>query len=304
MGHAGHHHHEVEHASDGRLVAAVAVNVLLTVAQVIGGVVAGSLSLIADALHNLNDAASLGIALFARRVSRKPADENRTFGYGRAELIGALINLTTLIIVGLYLIYEAVWRAFEQEPIDGWMVVWIAGIALVVDLVTAGLTFSMSKGSLNIKAAFIHNLSDAAASLGVIVAGTLILLYEWYWADLVATAAISAYILWQGGTMMRSTIRILMDSVPEGIDIDEVVDAIRAIDLVEDTHHLHIRQLDESNRSLEAHVVIAKADIDQIEAIKSSIRDMLRERFEITHSTLEIETPQARDHDQQVIADH
>ena len=116
------HGHGHAHGGDKRLMGAVVVNVLLTVAQVVGGVLSGSLSLIADALHNLNDAAALGIALVARRISRRPADSKRTFGYRRAEVIGALINLTTLILVGLYLIYEAGSRYFNPQPIEGWIV--------------------------------------------------------------------------------------------------------------------------------------------------------------------------------------
>jgi len=115
-------------------VTAIGINLVLTAAQVIGGIAAGSLGLIADALHNFNDASSLGIALIARRISRKPADRFRTFGYRRAEIIGALINLTGLILVGFYLIYEAIFRFFEQQPVNGWLVLWVAGIAFLVDL--------------------------------------------------------------------------------------------------------------------------------------------------------------------------
>lgn len=167
----------------------------------------------------MNDAGSLGIALVARRIARRPADSRRTFGYRRAEVIGAFINLTTLIVVGLYLIYEAISQYFDPRSIDGWIIVWVAGIALVVDIVTAVLTLSLSKGNLNIRAAFVHNVSDALASLAVIVAGTLILLYGWNWTDLVATVLISAYVLYQGISMMRDTVRILMEGVPPDIRI-------------------------------------------------------------------------------------
>ncbi|MEO1942759.1 MAG: cation diffusion facilitator family transporter, partial [Candidatus Thioglobus sp.] len=122
-----HHHHAPE--SDRGLILAVGINFFLTFAQVIGGVISGSLSLIADALHNLSDAASLGIALFARKISRKPADEFKSFGYQRAEVIAALINLTLLIVVSLYLVYEAVWRIIEPQAVTGWIVVVVAGIA-------------------------------------------------------------------------------------------------------------------------------------------------------------------------------
>ncbi|MCB2141471.1 cation diffusion facilitator family transporter [bacterium] len=285
----GHHHHDTEGMSDSRLWWAVAINVILTVAQVIGGVIAGSLALVADALHNLNDAASLGIALVARKISRKPPDEVRTFGYQRAQIVGAIINLTTLILVGLYLIFEAFMRFFEQNPIDGWIVVWLAGLALVVDTVTAFLTYKMSKGSLNIKAAFIHNLSDAFASVGVMIAGTLIILYDWYWTDLVATLAISAYILWHGSVAMKQTVNILMQGVPEDLEPSEVASSIRNIDGVESLHHIHIWQIDEHHRSLEAHVVVNINSLVHLEEVKSRIKEHIAKVFNITHSTLEFE---------------
>ena len=284
------HDHGHAHGGDRRLVGAVFVNVLLTVAQVVGGVLSGSLSLVADALHNLNDAASLGIALVARRIARRPADNRRTFGYRRAEVIGALINLTTLIIVGLYLIYEAVSRYFDPRPIEGWVVVWVAGIALAVDIVTAVLTFRLSKGNLNIRAAFVHNVSDALASVAVIVAGTLIILYDWYWADLAATVLISIYVLYQGATMMRDTMRILLEGVPPDILLEDVTSALAALPGVRDVHHLHVWQLDENHRALEAHLVVQK-DLRDGAQLRRSAREVLMEQFRIGHSTLELELP-------------
>ena len=197
MGHDHSHHLDPHQTGDRRLVVAISVNVLLTGAQVVGGVISGSLSLVADALHNLNDAASLGIALVARRIARRPADKVRTFGYRKAEVIGALTNTTTLIIVGLYLVYEAVARFLQPEPIDGWIVVIVASFALVVDLATALMTFSMAKETLNITAAFVHNVADALGSLVVICVGILVLVFQWYIADLIATLLLAAYILIQ-----------------------------------------------------------------------------------------------------------
>ena len=159
MGH-GHSHGDPSEIGEKRLWWAVAANILLTLAQIIGGIVSGSLSLIADALHNFSDAASLLIALVAIRIGRKPPDQFKTFGYKRAETIAALINLTTLIIIGLYLCYEAIMRFITPEPIAGWTIVIVAAIALVVDIFTALLTYSQSKTSMNIKAAFLHNLTD------------------------------------------------------------------------------------------------------------------------------------------------
>ena len=282
----GHSHGE-EHMSDARLWWAVGVNMLLTVAQVVGGVVSGSLSLVADALHNFSDAASLGIALFARKIGRRPADKLMTFGYARAELIAALVNLTTLIIVGFYLIVEAVNRFLAPAPVEGWTVIVVAGFALVVDVVTAALVYTGSKNSLNIKAAFLHNVSDALASLGVIVAGTLILLYDLYVADLVMALIIAVYVLYQGFSLMPRTIKLLMGAVPEDVEFDSVVRSMKAISGVSDVHHVHIWSLSEHRRALEAHLVPAQQSPVAFEDVKQAIRAMLSERFSIEHATLE-----------------
>ncbi len=281
------HHHDAERLNDRRLIVAIAINMLLTLAQVIGGIISGSLALIADALHNFSDAASLLIAWVARRIGRQPPDRFKTFGYKRAEVIAALINLVTLVLVGLYLMYEAIWRVFEPQVIEGWLVIIVAGVALVIDIGTAILTYTMSKHSMNIRAAFLHNVSDALASVGVIVAGTLILLYDWYWSDTLLTMLISGYVLYQAATLLPKTIHILMEGVPEGISSKEVLNAMESVEGVSNVHHLHIWQLDEQKNALEAHVVIA--DFIETEQVKKALKAELEKRFSIIHSTLEFE---------------
>ncbi len=286
MGH-DHHHHDVDAMGDRRLGWAIAINMLLTLAQIVGGIVSGSLALIADALHNFSDAASLLIAWVARRIGRQPPDHFKTFGYKRAEVIAALINLVTLVIVGLYLIYEALWRMVEPQVIEGWTVVIVAGIALVIDIATALLTYSMSKNSMNIRAAFLHNVSDALASVGVILAGSLILLYNWYWSDTLLTLLIAGYVLYQAATMLPETIHILMQGTPEDISVDEVIRSMERVEGVRNVHHVHIWQLDEHENALEAHVVIN--DFMQTEQIKVALKAELEQQFSIVHSTLEFE---------------
>ncbi len=291
MPHSHHHNQLVPTQGKGirRLIWALLVNVLLTVVQIIGGVLSGSLALIADAVHNFSDAASLMIALIARQWATKPADENRTFGYKRAELIGAMINLTTLILIGLYLLFEAILRIFQPEPIAGWIVVIIAAIALIVDVITAALTYSLAKNSLNMRAAFLHNLADALSSVAVIIAGTLIILYQWYIVDTLCTFLIAGYVLYHGIVEIRSVIRILMQSTPADLDINDIVCKLKEIPLVQDAHHIHVWELDEHTRSLEAHVVITEPDPARIEVVKSQIKSCLTEEFHITHSTIEFE---------------
>ncbi|HEB86571.1 MAG TPA: cation transporter [Gammaproteobacteria bacterium] len=288
MGHDHHHHHhDIDIMDDRRLIWAIAINMLLTLAQIIGGIVSGSLALIADALHNFSDAASLLIAWVARRIGRQPPDYFKTFGFKRAEVIAALINLVILAIVGLYLIYEALWRVYEPQAIEGWMVIIVAGIALVIDVGTAVLTYRMSKNSLNIRAAFLHNVSDAMASLGVIIAGSLILLYQWYWTDTVLTLLIAGYVLYQASTLFPGTIHILMEGTPEDIAIEDVIHLMDQVAGVSNIHHVHLWQIDEHKNALEAHVIID--DFSQLESVKNVLKTTLKDEFSIVHSTLEFE---------------
>ncbi len=288
-----HHHHPGAEAGDKRVLWAVAVNLGLTIAQIVGGIIAGSLSLIADAIHNLSDAISLGIAFAARRIARRPSDEAMTFGYVRAEVVAALINYTTLIVIGVYLVYEAVFRFFEPEPVTGWLIVVIAGVALVVDLATALLTYALAKESMNIRAAFLHNVADALGSIGVIVAGTLIILFGWTIVDPIVTLLIAGYILWHAFAEIGGAIRLLMLGTPSDLDVEALVADLRAVEGVEDVHHVHVWAIDERASALEAHVVVAEEVGPKAEAVKARIKRLALDRFAIGHTTLELERPSA-----------
>tara|TARA_B100000768_G_C11279257_1_gene377609 strand:- start:1993 stop:2880 length:888 start_codon:yes stop_codon:yes gene_type:complete len=287
--HHHHHHHHSKDDSDRSLIVAVSINIVLTVFQIVGGIISGSLALIADALHNLSDAASLGIAIFARKISRKPADRSKTFGYKRAEVVAALINLTILVIISLYLLYEAIWRFFDPVSISGWVIVIVAGVALVIDMITALITLRLSKNNMNMKAAFLHNLSDALASLAVIVAGSLIILYQWFWVDTLLTLLLSLFILYQGLAMLPKTIHLLMEGAPEDIDFDAIKISLLSLEGVDDIHHVHVWSLDEETIALEAHVVANIDTFDEMESIKNIIKKKLSDEFNIKHSTLEFE---------------
>ncbi len=301
---SGHHHHHAEAASgDRRVLFAVAANMLLTVAQIVGGLFAGSLALIADALHNFSDAVSLGIAYAARRIARRPSDERMTFGYARAEVVAALINYTMLIVIGLYLIYEAVTRFLAPQHVQGWLMVAIAAVALVIDLATAVLTYAMSKQSMNIRAAFLHNVADALGSIGVIVAGVTIVFFGWWMVDPIVTVLIAGYILWQAFAEIGGSVRLLMQGAPQGLDVDALIAAIRRDGDVEDVHHVHAWMIDEHLNALEAHIVIADGLAGRADAIRARIKKLVRDEFGIDHSTLEIERASAccdRDHTQTI----
>ncbi|AYE87254.1 cation diffusion facilitator family transporter [Sulfitobacter sp. D7] len=276
-------------SGDRRVSVAIWANALLTVAQVVGGIFSGSLALIADALHNFSDMASLVIAFVARKIARRPADERMTFGYGRIEIVAALINYTTLILVGVYLIYEGAMRFIEPTEVAGWTVVILGCVALAVDSLTAWLTWSMQKGSVNIRALFLHNLSDALASVAVIIGGTLIILYDVTWVDPAITIAIALYILYLALTEIGKPIRTLMLGSPPDMDSRAVVRAMTEVDGVEDVHHVHLWQMQEHEAALDCHVVLTEAGWSRIEPVKAEIKERLSTEFSIMHSSFEFE---------------
>lgn len=286
---SGRHQHVDVDSGDRRVFLAIVVNVALTAAQIAGGILAGSLALIADAIHNLSDAVSLMIAFAARKIARRPSNASMTFGYARVEMVAALVNYTALIVIGIYLVYEAAWRFVEPQGVDGWLVVIIAGVALVVDTATALLTYALSKESVNVRAAFVHNVADALGSIAVIVAGTLILLFDWRLVDPLVTVLIAGYILWQSFVGIGPVIRMLMLGSPREIATEKVVATLAAVEGVASVHHAHFWQMEEHRNALDAHIVIEEGAWHRADTIKARAKAMLFEKFGIDHTTLEME---------------
>jgi cobalt-zinc-cadmium efflux system protein len=280
--------------SDARLLGAVILNQALTVGQVIAGVISGSVALFSDAAHNFNDANALLIAYAARRISGKRANRRYTFGYRRAETVGALINLTLLGVIGLYLVYEGMMRAISPQEVIGWLMGIAAAVALVIDLATAWLLWAMSGGSLNVRAAFVHNLVDALGSLAVLVGAGAVIWLDWYWIDPLLTLLIAAYILVQVARMLPQAARILMEGSPTGLDIDELAARLERLDGVENVHHVHVWELDEHHRALEAHLVTRIESVRDLETLRADVKSTLRDDFAINHSTLEFELAGSR----------
>ena len=278
-------------AGDRRVLWAVAANLGLTVVQIGAGVLSGSLAMIADAIHNLSDAMALVIALAARRIARRPADADMTFGYGRAEVVGAFVNLTVLVVLALYLAWEGAVRLVDPPEVTGWIVVVVAGVALAVDAVTAALVFAMSRDSVNIRAAFLHNVMDALGSVAVMASGALILLYDWWWIDPAVTLAIAAYILWHAGRALWPVTRILMLAGPARPSAEEALAAMEAVAGVAEVHSLQLWMMGEHDSSLEAHVLLE--DAANPVAVKAALKGVIG-GLGITRSVLELETEAER----------
>ena len=285
-GHAGHHHHPrpTGGAGDRAILWAVIVNLLLTAAQIAGGYVADSTALIADGVHNLSDAMALVLAFGARRLAQRPATPAWSFGWGRAEIVAAFVNFIALIAVSIWLAVEAIGRLAQPPEVAGGLVVGLASFALIVDLATAALVYRSSKESVNIRAAFLHNLADAAVSVAVILGGALIWAFGWYLADPLLTLIISAVIVWHVVGEIGPVFRSLMLAAPPGVDPEKVLGALREMPGVTDAHHLHLWQIDERRNAASVHLVAADP------ALIAMAKTMLRERFSIGHVTVEYES--------------
>ncbi|HAH52392.1 MAG TPA: cation transporter [Balneola sp.] len=302
--HHHHHHHNFNDSSTLKLWISIFLNLAITIAEFVGGILSNSLALLSDAVHNLNDTLSLAISLVARKISKKGANNDKTFGYKRAEIIGAFINLITLVLVALFLIKEGVERFFDPQPIDGFTMFWVAIVGLLGNFITAALLFKDSKDNLNLKSAYIHILSDGLSSVGVIIGGWLILKYEWYIVDTFLTVGIGAYILWHSYHMLQETTDILMQSTPEQINLPELTSRIEKIHKVQEVHHVHVWRLDENEIMMESHIVVDEEDINEMEVIKKEIKTLLHDDFGIHLSTLEFECQPCSSHHHEALTHH
>ena len=312
----GHDHaHSHDHGAglgDRPLLWAVVVNLALTAAQIVGGLAAGSVALVADGVHNLSDAVALVLAYVARRMARRPADDRMTFGWGRAEIIAAFLNYVALICVSVWLAVEALVRLIDPPPVAGRTVVLLAALAIVVNGATTLLTWRMAQGSANVRAAFLHAATDALVSVAVVIGGLMILWLGWRWIDPVLTLLISAVIIWHAMRDIGPVWRAMMLGAPSDIDVPALRAALASAPGVAGIHHLHLWQIDERRMSAEMHVVLT--DGASPRTVRLAVREVLA-RHGITHSTIETETategcaerenPQeAHDHDHDHLHDH
>jgi cobalt-zinc-cadmium efflux system protein len=280
-----------------RLLIALALNLGITVAELAGGIISGSLALLADAAHNFSDAGSILVSYIAWRISQREADRRRTFGYARAETVGALINLTTLFVIGLYLLYEAVTRFFNPGEVIGTTMIIVGVIALVEDLLAAWV-LRKEMGSLNVRSTFMHMIADALATVGVLLAGGAILIWgsAAQWVDPAVTALIAVYIFIHAGKEIRESIGVLMDSAPKDFDYDALLKQLKSEPAVTDIHHLHVWQPEEGKLALEAHVAISETDMGKATRLKERLKLAVHDHCGIEHATIELELEGVCDH--------
>ncbi len=282
-----HHHHTGEKKS---LIVSILLNIVITAAEVVGGLISGSLALLSDALHNFNDVVAMFTSYVALLFSEKPHNERKTFGYKRVQILAALFNSVLLIVASLVLFRESFFRFFRPEPIRGGLMLVVATIGLMANLFSVFLLRGHAGHNLNIRTAYLHLIGDTLSSFAVVFGGIVISLWNWILVDPILTILIGIYILKEGISAFLESIEILMEAVPPEIDINLVREAIESLPEVENIHHVHVWRLDDKNILLEAHVDL-KNDVPVSEAdrIRAKIADILSCKFGIEHVTFQME---------------
>ena len=284
------HHTEHRRPSHQRsLLIALFITGAIMVAEFVGGLLSNSLALLSDAGHMLMDILALLLSLFALRFATRPATEKQTFGFYRLEILAALINGTVLLVLSLFIFYEAYQRLIEPREIRGLLMLGVAAIGLGANIVSALVLRAGSHESLNVRGAFLHVMGDLLSSLGVILGGTIILLTGWQRVDSIISFVIGIIILVGAYKLVMDSVHILLESTPKGVGLEEVTDGVKAIEGVRDLHHVHLWTITSGIYALSAHVLIEDQMTSLSSQILEDINRFLREKFNIDHTTIQFE---------------
>ncbi len=294
-GHDHNHNHGVDAGTFSRgtsrgLVAGIALNLVIVVVEVIAGLAAGSLGLLSDAVHNFTDMAALGLSWFAFEQAKKPATAARTFGYHRTGILTALINATALVLITAWIFYEAYQRLRDPQPVGGTLVLVTAFVALLANLSIVFFLHRQAAGDINIRSAVLHLLGDAAASAAVVISGIVIIATGWYPVDPLVSVLLGLAILWGAWQIIRETLEIFLEQSPRAVDVDEVVSRLMQEDGVRDIHDIHVWTIGSGLYALSCHVLVEDVKVSESSRIVGDLKQMLAREFDISHSTLEVES--------------
>ncbi len=278
------------HVQGKKLFMTVVLNIIITLSQIIGGLASGSLALLSDALHNFSDVLALLIAYIANRLSTYPDTKEKTFGYKRAEILAALFNASILIGVALFLIIEAFNKLRHPANINS---IWVIGLGLLsIALNTLSVLFVKgdSHDSLNIKAVYLHLLSDVVTSVAVVAGGILMYYFGLFWVDPIISLLIALYLIVSSLKLIKETAAILMQFAPKEVEIEKLVSVVESLPQIDNIHHLHIWKLDEHNINLEAHLDFNKnVTLAESNRVIDTLEELLNKKFGISHTTFQCE---------------
>ncbi|MEU9310777.1 cation diffusion facilitator family transporter [Streptomyces sp. NPDC048256] len=283
----------------GRLRVALSITLGVMVVEIVGGVLADSLALVADAAHMATDALGLGMALLAIHFANRPPSANRTFGLARAEILAALANCLLLLGVGGYVLYEAVQRFFTPATTEGGLMIWFGGIGLVANMISMSLLVRGQAESLNVRGAFLEVAADALGSVAVLISAVVILTTGWQAADPIASLVIGLMIVPRTVKLLRETLDVLLESAPKDVDMAEVRSHILALDGVEDVHDLHAWTITSGMPVLSAHVVVRSDVLNAIghEKMLHELQGCLGHHFDVEHCTFQLEPSGHAEHE-------
>lgn len=288
MGHEHHHGHSHGPVSYGRAFAiGLTLNLAFVSVEFVAGHLSNSLALVADAGHNLSDVLGLALAWGAATLARRTPTPRRTYGFRRSSILAAVINAVVLLVSVGAIAWEAFGRLQSPAPVASMTVIWIAGIGIVINAGTALLFASGRKGDLNIRGAYLHMMADAAVSLGVVIAGAVMLATGWLWLDPFVSLLVCAVIVIGTWGLLRHSVNLALDAVPQGIDALEVERFLGSLPAVVDVHDLHVWGMSTTEAALTAHLVVAGTHCD--DALISKAARELHDRFGIEHATLQLE---------------
>lgn len=283
---ADNHHHEV---SGRNLGFAILLNVGISIAQAIGGIISGSMALLSDAAHNFSDVLSMVISFLANRLAKREATEKQTFGFRRSEILAAFINSATLIIISLIILFEAIQRLVNPVPISANLVICLAIAGILVNGVSVLFIRNDSLENMNMKSVYLHLFGDMLISIAVLFGGLAMKYLQWYWTDSFFSMAIAIYLLYMSWGIVRSSLRIIMQFTPEEIDVKKIASEIEKIQGVKNIHHVHVWQINEREMMFEAHIDMSEdINVSSFEKILYRIKAVLI-NYDINHSTIQPE---------------
>ena len=289
------HSHDHTHFGDlanqttKRLALSLGLTAAFVVIEIIAGIFGNSLALLTDAAHNFTDVIALGLSWYAVKLATQPAHAGKTFGYHRAGILVALVNSTTLVLIALGIFYEA-WKRFLSPPeVDSTILIGVGALAFFINLGTAWLVKSGSEHDLNLRSTFLHLIGDVISTLGAVIAGIIIAFTNWNWLDPLVSVMIGVFILWNAWGILRQSIHILLESTPESIDMDSMVDTLLKVDGVRGVHDLHVWSINENLRALSAHIVTDDIHISAGVSIQHDLNEVLEHKYNIRHATLQLE---------------
>ncbi len=286
----GHHHHIGKEPNQKNILISVVLNLVITIAEFIGGIFSNSLALISDAAHNLSDTLALLISFIALRIGKRSPSESKTFGYKRIEILAALFNSTVLIAISIFLFWEAFERFRDPQPIKEGIMFTVAFIGLVANLISVFLLKKDSKHNLNIKAAYLHLFGDTLSSVAVIAGAIIIYYFKITWIDPLLTVLIGIFIIKETYGVLKETIDILMASSPKDIDIEQIRAEIEKIPDISNIHHIHVWKLTDTEIHFECHADLCdNLTIKESDKVRMKIEEILINKFQIHHVTIQME---------------